>query len=46
MPGALIMGIAYGIEVLPRHDPYIDAAEAALESFACAGNPGDFLGTC
>ncbi|KAJ3548586.1 hypothetical protein NM688_g5274 [Phlebia brevispora] len=43
IPGALIMDIVYGIEVQPKHDPYIDSAEAALQSLAVAGNPGNFL---
>ncbi|KAF7789975.1 hypothetical protein EIP86_000923 [Pleurotus ostreatoroseus] len=43
IPGSLIMDIVYGIQVLPKHDPYIDAAEEALVSLSEAGNPGNFL---
>ncbi|KAF9457686.1 cytochrome P450 [Collybia nuda] len=43
MTGETIMLITYGIEVLPKADPYIDMAERALESVAIAGVPGAFL---
>ncbi len=38
------MDIVYGIQALPKHDPYIDAAEEAMISLSGAGNPGNFLG--
>lgn len=39
----LIMDIAYGIDVLPVGDPYIDTAEKALASVSIATMPGAFL---
>ncbi|KAF7977304.1 hypothetical protein HWV62_4283 [Athelia sp. TMB] len=41
--GASIMDIAYGIEVLPENDPYLDIAEAAVKAFNDASVPGAFL---
>lgn len=37
------MDIAYGIEVLPHNDPFIDTAEKAAASINAAGKPGSFL---
>lgn len=37
------MDIAYGIEVQPKDDPYIKAAELALAAVARAAMPGAFL---
>ncbi|KAF8874736.1 cytochrome P450 [Infundibulicybe gibba] len=38
-----IMNVIYGIKVQETDDPYIEAAEASLESIAEAGTPGAFL---
>ncbi|KAF7338938.1 Cytochrome P450 [Mycena venus] len=43
MAGALIMDVAYGIDVLPIDDPYIRLAKAALQGLALATLPGAFL---
>lgn len=32
MAGAIILDIAYGIKVKPKHDPYIETAESSLEA--------------
>lgn len=37
------MSIAYGIEVLPKDDPYISVAEQAIQALATAVAPGAFL---
>ncbi|KAA1467135.1 cytochrome P450 [Dentipellis sp. KUC8613] len=34
MAGEIILNIAYGIDVKPHGDPYVDTAEKALQSFA------------
>lgn len=34
MAGQTIIKIAYGIDVQPKNDPYIEAAEEALKAFA------------
>ncbi|KAJ7620379.1 cytochrome P450 [Roridomyces roridus] len=41
--GALILKITYGIDVLPRDDPYIKTAEEAMHAFGIAFVPGTFL---
>ncbi|KAF9016760.1 cytochrome P450 [Hymenopellis radicata] len=43
LAGATILGIAYGLDVLPKNDPYIQVAEAGLQSLAQAAAPGAFL---
>ncbi|KAJ7257102.1 cytochrome P450 [Mycena rebaudengoi] len=43
MAGTLIMDIAYGIKVLPSHDPYIQMAEKAMHDLSNASIPGAFL---
>lgn len=43
MAGALIIGVAYGLEVKPKDDPYVATAEKALHAMAMAGNAGSFL---
>ena len=35
--------VVYGINVLPKDDPYIETAEKALAGLNIAGNPGAFL---
>lgn len=43
MAGSLILGVAYGIDVQPRDDPYIATAETALHAMSMAGNAGAYL---
>lgn len=43
MAGSLIIGVAYGLEVKPKDDPYVETAEKALHAMAMAGNAGSFL---
>lgn len=45
-PGSLIMDITFGVEPKAKHDPYIDAAEAGIDTINIAANPGNFMGTC
>ena len=34
MAGQVIMAIAYGIDVLPENDPYVEGAENMMKAFA------------
>ncbi|KAK7034602.1 hypothetical protein VNI00_012233 [Paramarasmius palmivorus] len=45
MAGSTILSIAYGIKSLPlpQKDPYISAADKALDAFCIAARPGAFL---
>jgi hypothetical protein len=43
MAGTVVLSIAYGIEVRPDHDPYVDIGERALHAMAAAGNAGAYL---
>ncbi|KAJ7610063.1 cytochrome P450 [Roridomyces roridus] len=43
MAGEIIMSVAYGIDVLPNDDPYIDLAHKAVYTFSIAFVPGLFL---
>jgi hypothetical protein len=43
MAGEIIMSIVYGIEVLPKGDPYIATAEKGVETIAAGALPGAFL---
>ncbi|KAF9267146.1 cytochrome P450 [Marasmius fiardii PR-910] len=43
LAASIILGIAYGIDVLPENDPYVAAAERALESLGRGIAPGAFL---
>ncbi|KAF4616266.1 hypothetical protein D9613_008317 [Agrocybe pediades] len=43
MAGEVVMSIAYGIDVLPKDDPYITAAEQGVHPLVAAGVPGAFL---
>ncbi|KAI3598052.1 cytochrome p450 [Moniliophthora roreri] len=43
LAASTIIGIAYGIEILPENDPYVAAAERALESLGLGIAPGAFL---
>ena len=49
MSGQVIMGIAYGIDIAPRDDPYVSLAEKALEAVESASTTGwtfDMLPFC
>lgn len=37
------MGIAYGLEVQPKNDPYVDIAQKALYAMNVTGNVGTYL---
>ncbi|KAF8509773.1 cytochrome P450 [Hysterangium stoloniferum] len=41
--GAVIMEIAYGIDILPENDPYIATAEFAVGLAGTLGAPGSYL---
>ncbi|KAJ6570091.1 cytochrome P450 [Mycena vulgaris] len=41
--GAIIMSIAYGLDVKPSDDPYLNAAHAAIRAISAAGIHGRFL---
>ncbi|KAF7789957.1 hypothetical protein EIP86_000905 [Pleurotus ostreatoroseus] len=41
--GAVIMAITYGIDVLPKDDPYVDIAERALVTLNATCNTGSYL---
>ncbi|KAJ7486669.1 cytochrome P450 [Mycena latifolia] len=43
MAGMVILSTAYGIDVQPEDDPYIDISEKALHAMACTGNRGSYL---
>ncbi|KAJ7436982.1 cytochrome P450 [Mycena galericulata] len=43
MTGEIIISAAYGIDVLPSKDPYIDLAREALHAFSTANIPGRYL---
>ncbi|KAF8641794.1 hypothetical protein AX16_009776 [Volvariella volvacea WC 439] len=43
MAGALVMAVAYGLDVLPKDDPYIAAAKGAVHPATVAMVPGTFL---
>jgi len=43
MAGETILSIAYGLDVLPKDDPYIAIAEEGVHSIVVAGTPGAFL---
>ena len=34
MAGQVIMSIAYGIDVLPENDPYVEGAEKMMKAFS------------
>ncbi|THU98377.1 cytochrome P450 [Dendrothele bispora CBS 962.96] len=42
MAGAIIMEVTYGIDVLPRGDPYVESANRASDGPIQAGIPGTF----
>ncbi|KZP16288.1 cytochrome P450 [Athelia psychrophila] len=41
--GAMIIEISYGLDVLPKNDPFIEAADKGVASVATAFMPGAFL---
>lgn len=41
--GSTTMSITYGIDILPKDDPYIDVAEKAVAALSIATIPGKFL---
>ncbi|OBZ79585.1 O-methylsterigmatocystin oxidoreductase [Grifola frondosa] len=43
MAGLLIMSLSYDIEVLPDGDPYVEMAEAAIQSITATTNAGSYL---
>ena len=43
MAGETILSITYGIDVLPKDDPYISLAEKAIHPMLVAAVPGTFL---
>ncbi|KAJ7243024.1 cytochrome P450 [Mycena rebaudengoi] len=43
MAGMIILSTAYGIDVRPENDPYVEISEKALHAMACAGNSGSYL---
>jgi hypothetical protein len=43
MAAETIMSIAYGLDVLPKDDPYIATAEQGVHPLVVAGVPGAFL---
>jgi hypothetical protein len=43
MAGAIVMSVAYGLDVKPKGDPYIAAAKGAVHPATVAMVPGTFL---
>ncbi|TFY82421.1 hypothetical protein EWM64_g1591 [Hericium alpestre] len=43
MAGEIILGIAYGIDVKPRDDPFVDTAEKTLHSIALGATEGSIF---
>jgi hypothetical protein len=43
MAGETIISVTYGIDVLPKNDPYIATAENAIQPLFIAAIPGTFL---
>ncbi|KAF8191472.1 cytochrome P450 [Mycena galopus ATCC 62051] len=43
MAAKIVMSIAYGIDVLPANDPYVEWSDAAVEGLVTAIVPGRFL---
>lgn len=43
MSGETIMTIAYGLDVKPKNDPHLQAAEEAIDALLQAVVPGAFL---
>jgi hypothetical protein len=43
MAGETIISVTYGVDVLPKDDPYIATAEKGVHPLAAAAVPGTFL---
>ncbi|KAJ7090364.1 cytochrome P450 [Mycena belliarum] len=43
MAAKIVMSVAYGIDVLPANDPYVELAEHAVDGLVTAVVPGRFL---
>jgi hypothetical protein len=43
MAGKVILRIAYGIDVKPRNDPYVELAEKTLHSIALGSTMGGLI---
>lgn len=43
MAGEIIISIAYGLDVLPKNDPYVEAAEISVQALLEALIPGAFF---
>ncbi|KAK7049828.1 hypothetical protein VNI00_005258 [Paramarasmius palmivorus] len=43
MAGMAILSAAYGIDIQPQDDPYVEISEKALHAMACAGNNTAYL---
>ncbi|KAF5333831.1 hypothetical protein D9758_017428 [Tetrapyrgos nigripes] len=43
MAGTTVLSIAYGIQVQPENDPFIEIAERANHALVCATNSGSYL---
>lgn len=43
MAGAVIMDIVYGLQVLPKGDPHISAAQKAMDSTTAVITTGSYL---
>ncbi|RDB21839.1 hypothetical protein Hypma_010803 [Hypsizygus marmoreus] len=43
LAGETIVSIAYGLDVLPENDPYIQASEEGIQPVRASGLPGAFL---
>ncbi|KAJ7676990.1 cytochrome P450 [Mycena polygramma] len=43
MAGTIILGVAYGIKVLPQDDPFVTLAAEAIHTLVIATMPGRFL---
>ncbi|KZP11349.1 hypothetical protein FIBSPDRAFT_1050806 [Athelia psychrophila] len=41
--GAMIIKVSYGLDVLPKNDPFIEPADKAIAAFGIALMPGAFL---
>jgi hypothetical protein len=43
MAGTIILAAAYGIDVQPSNDPFVEIAEKAIRAFSIGGRPGAYL---
>ena len=44
MAGATILGVAFGLDINSKDDPYISLVEKSMHSLSMAANPGSYLG--